>query len=116
MTKTERDYAHKKMREAFENAVQFIALAILLMWARAHTSSILAATLVNVCLLLCLLAAGLRMLCVLATPSVEEALKKERPWLAARTIHKGDVYRLIAGLWCIGIVGLCFVFYFMRFA
>jgi hypothetical protein len=110
-----KDYAHKELREVFENAVKFVALAILLIWARSHTQSIHAWALFTLSLILCMVAATLRLVCILNNPTVEQQLKKERPWLAKRAVHKGDVYGLLGGALVLVAIGLGTFLYFFKF-
>ena len=90
-----------------ENAIKFVALAVILLWARDHTRNLVARAILEVGAGLCFFpGATLRMLCVLAYPDVMAQLIKEYPFLGRKTIHKGEVYRLCVVLGFLGMFGL----------
>ena len=102
-----RERTHRQIREMMENAIKFVALAVILLWARDHTRNLVARAILEVGAGLCFFpGATLRMLCVLAYPDVMAQLIKEYPFLGRKTIHKGEVYRLCVVLGFLGMFGL----------
>jgi hypothetical protein len=103
-----KEHAHKELREMMENAIKFVALAILLLWARDHTHySLEARAIFELSAGICFFpGAILRMVCVLTNPAISRQLIKEHPFLARRTVHKGDVYQLLPVLCFVLMAGL----------
>jgi hypothetical protein len=100
---------HKQVREMMEHAIKFVALAVILLWARDHTLNLAAGTVLQAVAVLCVFpGAILRMICVLAYPDVMTELVKEQPFLGRR-IYKFDAYILCVALAALSMLCLLLI-------
>jgi hypothetical protein len=80
--KKKRDLAHKALKEMVENAVQFLALFLVLCWISDHIHNPFSQALFRVSAFLCLFpGALLRVLCVFANKKMVKQIIKECPVL-----------------------------------
>jgi hypothetical protein len=97
--KKKRDLAHKQLREMVENAVQFLALFLVLCWISDYTHNPVSRALLRVSAFLCLFpGALLRALCVFANDKMAMQIIKECPVLGHSIYRFLNLYRLAFGV------------------
>src|SRR5271165_314715 len=89
------NYAHKELREIVENALKFITLSILLLWARGHTHSIGTKGVLEASSLLCIVPGLQSGYFVFWVPSHQEAVDQRTPFPGAARHSQGHCLHAI---------------------
>jgi len=97
--KKKRDLAHKALREMVENAVQFLALFLVLCWISDQIHNPASRALLRIPAFLCLFpGALLRVLCVFANEKMAKQIINECPVLGRSIYRYLNLYRLALGV------------------